>query len=293
MSEIIGIIGTGKVGTALSIAFVRKNFKTYIAGRTSDSLKYSVEISNAVPLGIDEIAKRATFIFLAVTDSEIVNVSRSLEPLVKESQVIVHLSGALDSSIISFLKGSVASLHPIKSFAESVASANSLPGTIFVCEGEEDAISRAKILTEEIGGKFMQIKSEDKAIYHLALSLASNFSVLILNKSVEILSSVGFGEVEAQSLALCLVKETLSNVEQFGLIKALTGPIERGDIQTIAMHIGAIQNKVFKEFYINGSLMLVDVAKKSILVDNNSRNYCKESKYDKINRLLKKEINGK
>jgi predicted short-subunit dehydrogenase-like oxidoreductase (DUF2520 family) len=278
MKETVGIIGLGKVGIALSIVFVKNDFTTYIAGKNLESSMRAHKISHAEPVSKEVLAKSSTFIILAVPDSQIKSVAREIAPFINESQIVSHLSGALDSSLIKFLKSSVVSIHPIKSFGDPIISTNSFKGTLFVCEGAKQSLSRTKNVVESIDGVFTTISSKNKVKYHLALTLASNFSILLAKKAEELLLSVGFSENDAQSVVLGLIEGTLSNMKNLGVSQALTGPVERGDLLTIRKHIDAIDDSVLKEFYIDGSKMLVDVAKKRHFIDN---------KYEEIEKFLK------
>ncbi|MGB9694681.1 MAG: Rossmann-like and DUF2520 domain-containing protein [Caldisericaceae bacterium] len=264
----IGIIGTGRVGTALSRVFTRSGFETYVAGRTYQSSVESSRLSSAEPQTKEYIAKNADLILLAVQDSEIEKAASEIAPYLNEKQIVAHLSGALDCSNLAFLKSMKASVHPVKSFADPVTSAESFTGTILVCEGDDGALPSLRDVVKSIEGVFVQIRPEDKPKYHLALTIASNFSVLIADLSEELLLEAGFKEEDARPILLNLIEGTLSNMKNLGITKALTGPIERGDIATVKKHLSAIESPLFKEFYVDGSILLVDIAKKKSFVDN-------------------------
>ncbi len=238
----IGIIGAGKVGTALAIALHKNGFNVLIASRSKKSAEKAAKIACIEATSIKEVVKRSDFIFLSVPDGEIVNVAKKIAPIVKKEQIVAHLSGALPSTIINFLKAKVISIHPLKSFADPLESSNTMQDTVFTSEGDKEALKKAKEIVAIIGGKFITIKTENKPLYHIAAVLVSNYTVALFYIAKEIFSSIGFSNEDSTFALLKLLKGTTKNIETFGIPSALTGPIERGDISTIKLHLKAIED---------------------------------------------------
>ena len=256
----IGIIGAGHVGTTLAIVFVKHNFPVFIASRSEMSAKKASEISHAKFCSIENVAKDAEFIFLTVSDEEIINAAKRIAPLLKKGQYIAHTSGALSSSIIDFLPGKVASVHPLKAFADPLTSAETIKGTLFTAEGNVEALSIAKELIKTIGGKFITIKTEDKPLYHLSAVIVSNFTDTLFNTGEKILNSIGFSGDESKKALLNLIKGVIYNIETVGSEDALTGPFIRGDLETINLHLNTIKDPLLKSIYKNLGLATLIIA---------------------------------
>ncbi len=245
----IGIIGAGRVGGALAIALSEKNFPVCLANRHKESADFIASVSKARSISIEDAA-RCEVVLLTVTDSAIKSVAKQIADLVSKEQVVIHTSGALSSKEISFLNARVGSLHPLKSFANPEDAAKSLKGTIFTFEGSKKAEEAAKKIVSIVNGRFIKINPNDKVLYHLAAVLTANYTVTLFSLSQEILTSIGFSDEDAKESLLTLVKGVVRNIEKNGVDNALTGPILRGDVETIRMHLNAIKDKTLKDIYI-------------------------------------------
>ncbi len=245
----IGIIGAGRVGGALAIALSEKNFPVCLANRHKESADFIASVSKARSISIEDAA-RCEVVLLTVTDSAIKSVAKQIADFVSKEQVVIHTSGALSSKEISFLNARVGSLHPLKSFANPEDAAKSLKGTIFTFEGSKKAEEAAKKIVSIVNGRFIKINPNDKVLYHLAAVLTANYTVTLFSLSQEILTSIGFLDEDAKESLLTLVKGVVRNIEKNGVDNALTGPILRGDVETIRMHLNAIKDKTLKDIYI-------------------------------------------
>ncbi len=245
----IGIIGAGRVGGALAIALSEKNFPVCLANRHKESADFIASVSKARSISIEDAA-RCKVVLLTVTDSAIKSVAKQIADFVSKEQVVIHTSGALSSKEISFLNARVGSLHPLKSFANPEDAAKSLKGTIFTFEGSKKAEEAAKKIVSIVNGRFIKINPNDKVLYHLAAVLTANYTVTLFSLSQEILTSIGFSDEDAKESLLTLVKGVVRNIEKNGVDNALTGPILRGDVETIRMHLNAIKDKTLKDIYI-------------------------------------------
>ncbi len=257
----IGIIGAGKVGTAFAIVFKRIGFSVFIASKHSESAIRAAKIACIDSCTIEDAAS-ANIVFLTVPDSEIVNVALSIKNVVKENQTIVHLSGALPVSIINFLNANVCSLHPLKSFADSLSSANTMEGTMFTFEGNAAAYKNIKPVVDKMNCKIVKIQSKNKPLYHLAAVIVANYTVTLFNISQEILQSIGFNKNEAKDALLTLLRDVINNIKEKDAESALTGPILRGDFKTIELHLAQIKDKNLKTIYKSLAFDTLKIAEK-------------------------------
>jgi predicted short-subunit dehydrogenase-like oxidoreductase (DUF2520 family) len=157
--------------------------------------------------------------------------------------VVVHSSGALSSDILSSAiecQASVASLHPLQSFASVEQAVKILPGSYCAVEGDESALAVVRRLVEDLGGIYLEIGTEGKTLYHAAAVVASNYLVALLDVAIALNRLAGMPPDVSFKALLPLIEGTLKNIGSKGIPQALTGPIARGDQGTVRAHLKAI-----------------------------------------------------
>ncbi|WP_418791361.1 Rossmann-like and DUF2520 domain-containing protein [Phosphitispora sp. TUW77] len=243
----VGVIGTGVVGSAVAILLQDKGHK--VTGLYS---KTGISAANlAGRLGCttfanpEQVLGYAEVIFLTTPDSELDYIVSLLAEsgLVKEKHHFFHMSGALPAEVLVPLReqgGNICSLHPLQSFAGIEQALVNLPGSFFSVQGDAAAMKTAYRLVADLEGVSFDIRSEDKPLYHLGAVVASNYFVALIHFVLQIYNSIGISEDEAIGALLPLIKGTLSNIEEIGTVKALTGPVARGDFGIIEAHLRAI-----------------------------------------------------
>lgn len=239
MAPSLNIIGGGHVGRTLgrlladSGSFAVQDVLT----RSMASAQLAVDFIGAGRACADMAALRpADAIMLAVTDDQIVAVANSLAmPLA--GTVVFHCSGAKSSRELDGLRGQgalVASVHPIRSFADPATVAASFEGTFCGIEGDARALAMLEPALAAIGACAVPINAQAKTVYHAASVFASNYLVTILDTALRAYVAAGVAPEVALELAKPLASETLQNVFRLGPRDALSGPIARGDFATVA-----------------------------------------------------------
>jgi len=107
-------------------------------------------------------------------------------------------------------------------------------------EGEPEAVRRLRPVAESLSSHVVEIAAADKARYHAAAVMASNFLPPLLDAACRLLERAGIPYDEALPALLPLVRGTLSNIEERGLEASVTGPIPRGDVETVDLHLRAL-----------------------------------------------------
>ncbi|MFZ1388086.1 MAG: Rossmann-like and DUF2520 domain-containing protein [Thiolinea sp.] len=164
--------------------------------------------------------------------------------LLKAGDIVFHCSGAIASEILQPLKEQgalIASVHPVKSFAEPQQAILSFQPTYCGVEGDEAALAVLMPLFVQIGGIPFQINAEQKTLYHAASVFACNYLVALQNVSLRAFAQAGVEEALALKILQPIVQETVSNVFKLGPAAALTGPIARGDAAVVAKQLAALQ----------------------------------------------------
>lgn len=245
----ISIIGAGVVGTSIGCLLNKKGYKVVgVAARSMKSAKDSVKfIGDGIPYNSNlEAATGAEVIFITTPDDVIKSVCDELADgdAVRDGCFVFHTSGALPSSILSSARNKgayVASIHPLQSLATRKEAVTNLAGSYYNIEGDKKAVTVARRIVKDLGGKEMVIPTKGKILYHAGAVFASNYLITIFSTGMELLQIAGIPKAKAQAGLLSLVRGTVKNIERVGIPMALTGPIQRGDISIIEGHINEIK----------------------------------------------------
>ncbi|MBL7978945.1 MAG: DUF2520 domain-containing protein [Bacteroidetes Order II. Incertae sedis bacterium] len=246
------LIGTGRVGHSLAWAMHQTNWPLEaIFGRNSPKdFPLPVQRMSHLP----PIAERCLWL-LCVPDDQIMEVAQELAAHNSywSKAVVAHMSGLHTASALDVLRAkgaSVMSFHPLQTFVAQ-APAERFSGIYVVMEGDQIALALGGQLARHLGAQPHQISSAAKPAYHLAASIASNFLVTLMGISREVLAKIGFSEPDARVLMQALVDGTITNLRNLPAGEALTGPIVRGDVHTVAQHLVVLKSELsgLKPFY--------------------------------------------
>ncbi len=247
MALTLNIIGAGKVGRVLgrlfaaSGAFCVQDVLTRSAPSAGEAVGF-IGAGRAVPT-MDGM-RAADCWMLAVTDDQIGPVCAQLaavQPLA--GSVVFHCSGAKSSRDLQAAldAGAVtASVHPVRSFADPAYVADHFDATFCGIEGDPHALAMLGAALAAIGARAVPIDAAAKTVYHAASVFASNYLVTVMDAALRAYQAAGMPEETARALAGPLATETLENVLRMGPAKALTGPIARGDMATVARQQDAL-----------------------------------------------------
>jgi predicted short-subunit dehydrogenase-like oxidoreductase (DUF2520 family) len=174
---------------------------------------------------------------LAVGDDQIADACAALARAVPlAGSVVFHCSGALASDQLQAAREAgalVASVHPIRSFADPSAVAAQFAGTFCGIEGDAGALDVLTPALTAIGAQPVPIDASAKTVYHAAAVFASNYLVTVLDAALRAYQAAGIPEPVARQMAQPLASESMANVFRLGAAAALSGPIARGDMATV------------------------------------------------------------
>jgi predicted short-subunit dehydrogenase-like oxidoreductase (DUF2520 family) len=240
----VGVVGSGRVGSALGAALARAGHEIVAASAVSSASRARAErmLPGAEILPPDEVIVAADFVLLAVPDD-------ALRPLVagladtgawREGLLVAHTSGAQGITVLdpAAARGVLPlALHPVMTFAGRPEDVDRLLGATFGITAPDELRPVAESLVVEMGGEPVWVPESARAIYHAALSVGSNHLVTLVNDSLTLLDNAGI-DGAAQLLAP-LLSASLDNVLRLR-DGALTGPVARGDIDTLHRHRRAL-----------------------------------------------------
>ena len=152
--------------------------------------------------------------------------------LIARGNVVLHLSGATPSlDMVSAIEAGAhaGSLHPLRTFADPGHAAAAFAGAHVAVEGDRKALKIMRIALRKIGARVFEIAPEDKAIYHAGSVIVCNYLVALLEAGLRAYEAAGIRLETGYKIMEPLVRETVDNVFRTGTVRALTGPIARGD----------------------------------------------------------------
>ena len=244
----IGFIGAGKVGFTFGKYLVERN-STYVSGyysRTLQSSKEAAQFTNTKYYeSLGELVKASDTLILSVPDGSIEEVYNVLKEFDLSGKIICHCSGALSSHIFSDIRSRGAyaySVHPIFAVSSKLTAYQELSKAYFTIEGDDTYLNQVADFIRGLGNPVQIITAKDKVKYHAASVFASNLVIGLYSEAVELLKSCNFQEEFAEHALLPLFQNNCENLVRFGKVAALTGPVERGDVDTIRRHLEALSN---------------------------------------------------
>lgn len=243
---ILGFVGAGKVGQTLARLWSGRGYSVgAVSSRTPASAEALAAQVGAPVVPLAEMAAHAELILLTVPDDQIGSV---VDALAKQNhnhgRGFLHTSGAFDASLLAPLAeqgARVGSLHPAFPFADTTVSLLALPGSTFAYQAEDPAL-RAQVLglIASADGRPLPVPEGQKARYHAALVLASNYTVTLYALAQSLLLDMGADRDAANAALNALVGGTIENLRLRGIPDALTGPLTRGDLGTLQAHLQAL-----------------------------------------------------
>ena len=237
----LNLVGAGHVGKVLGRLLSASGacMVQDVLTRSPASARAAVDFIDAGRACADLAELRPADIWLlAVNDDQIAPMAAALAQAHEvKGAVVFHCSGARASSQLQALADQgalVASVHPIRSFADPDAVARDFAGTFCGIEGEAEALARLAPAFEAIGARLVTIDAAAKTVYHAAAVFASNYLTTVLDAALRAWQAAGVPEPIARELARPLASETMANVFRLGPAAALSGPVARGDHATVA-----------------------------------------------------------
>jgi predicted short-subunit dehydrogenase-like oxidoreductase (DUF2520 family) len=247
MAPVLNLVGAGHVGRTLGRLLAEQGgFQIgQVLTRSIASAQQAVDFIGAGQAvdRYDQLQPAAVHV-LAVGDDQITSACAALaEAVPLAGSIVFHCSGALASSQLQAARHAgalVASIHPIRSFADPAAVADNFAGTFCGVEGDAGALAVLTPALEAIGAQPVVIDAAAKTVYHAAAVFASNYLVTVLDAALRAYQAAGVPEDVARRMAQPLATESMANVFRLGAATALSGPIARGDLATVARQQQAV-----------------------------------------------------
>lgn len=197
----------------------------------------------------------ASVTFITTPDDELVTVAQMLadNPWIKPGDKVIHCSGVYPSSLLQPLKArgcSIASMHPFKAFPSGGFHPDAFQSMDCIVEGDEDAVHLLSTSFGQLGAKVVSLSTEKKALYHAAATMASNYMVTLASTATTLLVEAGIESSLAKQMCERIMDNNLRHLKSSATAEeALTGPLMRGDVGTILLHLSAITSPSIQGLY--------------------------------------------
>jgi predicted short-subunit dehydrogenase-like oxidoreductase (DUF2520 family) len=186
---------------------------------------------------------RASLIWFCVPDSEIARAARDLSTKMNwKGRVALHSSGVLSSDELAPLRSrgaAIASAHPLMTFVRG--SRPPLTGVPFAIEGDPSAVRMARHIIKDMGANPHPIQKKDKAAYHAWGTFVSPLFTALLVTAEQVASLAGVNRIAAKRRMIPILLQTLANYAAFDAADAFSGPIIRGDGDTVKRHLHVLR----------------------------------------------------
>jgi predicted short-subunit dehydrogenase-like oxidoreductase (DUF2520 family) len=246
----VTIIGPGRMGLTLAGAFHDAGTfrEVVVAGRhpAQPDVPGWDERSRYV-FGVERPTAGSLAVLLAVPDAEVPEVAHALAGLGRapEGCAVFHLSGTLPTDVLEPLYHAgyvVGALHPLLAVADPGIGRHSVGDAWFSVTGAPDAVSVARVLVNSIGSRLITVPAARRSTYHAAAVLASTMMLPLLARAVELMQRAGVNGDDGLAALIPLVRSTLDSIEAGEVPEALRGPIACGDVDTVALHLRALDD---------------------------------------------------
>jgi predicted short-subunit dehydrogenase-like oxidoreductase (DUF2520 family) len=244
----IAIVGAGNLGSALAMSLRRAGYRieSVTARSPGASLKKAQKLAKQVgavaSVGLPA-SLRAEVVWFCVPDREIARAAQAYAGQVAwRGKVALHSSGALPSNELDALRrrgAAVASVHPMMTFVPN--SRPSLAGVPFTIEGDARAVRLARRIVNDVAGQDYPIRKREKAAYHAWGAFASPLFAALLATAEEVAAVAGVARREARRRMIPILLQTLANYASLGAAGAFSGPIVRGDVDTVNRHLRVLR----------------------------------------------------
>ncbi|WP_134765550.1 DUF2520 domain-containing protein [Nocardioides sp. 1609] len=241
----IGVVGAGRVGAVLAAALRAAGHEVVAAAGESDASRGRIDA--LLPgVAVDKpsaVARACDLLLLTVPDDMLGNVVSVLahSGALREGQVVVHTSGRHGLEVLApavALGARAIALHPAMTFTGTEVDLDRLAGCVFGLTAADGERELAASLVDDLGGRPMWVPESRRALYHAGLAHGANHLVTLVTEAMELLAAAGADDPAATLRPL--LTAALDNALEHG-DAALTGPIVRGDVNTVRAHLDSIR----------------------------------------------------
>ncbi|WP_148573969.1 Rossmann-like and DUF2520 domain-containing protein [Nocardioides caldifontis] len=241
----IGVVGAGRVGAVLSAGLRAAGHEVVAAAGESDASRTrAATLLPGVPLlKPTAVSRRAELLLLTVPDDMLSNVVTQLAAAgaIRPGQLVAHTSGRHGLAVLApaAARGAhVMALHPAMTFTGTALDLPRLAGCAFGVTAESPvSVATVERLVADLRGRLVWVPEDKRTVYHAGLAHGANHLVTLVSQAMELVRESGASDPAATLRPL--LTAALDNALTMG-DAALTGPIVRGDVETVRAHLEGI-----------------------------------------------------
>jgi predicted short-subunit dehydrogenase-like oxidoreductase (DUF2520 family) len=264
----IAIAGAGNLGSALVLSLRQAGYAidAVIAHSRGAPLRKARKLAEQVgarPSVGAPATLNADVVWFCVPDGAIASAAAAFDAALSRAtkkpakspwkgRVVLHSSGALSSDELAVLRkrgASIGSVHPLMTFVRG--SQPSLAGVSFAIEGTAAAVRMARRIVKDLGGEAHLIRKKDKAAYHAWGTFASPLFTALLATTEQVAAAAGVGREAAKRRMIPILQQTLENYAALDAASAFSGPIVRGDVDTVKRHLKVLKTPETRDVYLS------------------------------------------
>ena len=240
----VGFVGAGVLGSGLALALSAAGWRVRaIASRTRASAERAAAIIEGCSAldGAQQVANSCDLVFITTPDSAIAEVAGTVTW--QREQGVVHCCGAASTELLSAPQAAgaaVGAMHPFQTFAGIDGpgqAAERLKGVTFATAGTGWLAEFLPALAKSLGGRAVEIPDGMRPLYHASAVLSCGHLATLLDAAVGLWECMGFTKEDGVEAAAPLARATIEAIERQGPVRAATGPVVRGDADTVAAHL--------------------------------------------------------
>ena len=237
----IGVVGAGRVGAVLAAALREAGHE--IAAVAGESHASRTRIDTLLPgVRVDKptaVSRACDLLLLTVPDDMLSNVVTMLAAsgAIREGQYVVHTSGKHGLAVLQPAADAgahVLAMHPAMTFTGTHVDLARLAGCVYGVTANPDTEDLAAKLVADLRGRLLRVAEDRRALYHAGLAHGANHLVTLVSQAMDLLRDSGADDPAATLRPL--LTAALDNALEYGSA-ALTGPIVRGDVETVRAHL--------------------------------------------------------
>ncbi len=238
----VAVVGAGRMGQGLGLALAEAGHRVALLSRTPRRVQPPLEVT------VDDWASRlreAEVVLIATPDHAIETVAERLrgEDAVGPDHAVFHVSGWHDRGVLRALEpthAALGSFHPLQAIADPAHAAERLVGAYVGIEGDPRAIEAGKSLARDLRMNPVEIPPGAKAGYHAGATIVASYTVALMALATRVVERAGVDPALAKQLYVPLLRGVSTNLSGGDPAGALTGPIMRGDVDTVVAHLAQL-----------------------------------------------------
>jgi len=240
----IGFIGAGRLGQALAWSLSRAGLQVLAVSSMVEA--HAQALAQPLPdcqcLSPQAVADQCDLVFVTTPDSVIGETCAQLNW--HAGQAVVHCSGVTEVGVLDHALAQGAStggFHPMQTFGDPHAAAQSLPGCTITVEAADPVLMELLLqLVTRLGCAANQLPAGMRGRYHAAAGYTSQFINALFDQAIRLWQTWGASEEQALKALLPLAQGTLSSIQSAGVARGMPGPVSRGDLSSIEKHLSAV-----------------------------------------------------